>query len=215
MGRLLLAALIMPLALSLGGGASRAQQPGDVYWQMVPNGFLADSRIQQALLFVIDTDAAAAEIDGALIYGSELGIALLDEAKDRREEAPILFAAAGFDNPSEQFVETRRCRVWIPDDAEAPETLADVATTLGEALSGAWAEFGVEIQPCEITSSRDQADVLVWGYGQDYAIVEGAYDFQAESYVGTEVERPGAIPGGTGGGAPDVSPPATGDGGLR
>ena len=215
MRRLLLTTLILPLALSLGGGASRAQQPGDVYWQMVPNGFLSDSRIQQALLFVIDTDAVAAELDGSLRYGSEEGAPLLEEAESRQDDAPILFIAAGFDNPSAQLMETRRCRIWIPDDAESPETLASVATALGTALSDAWAQFGVEIQPCETTADRDEADVLVWEYDQDYAIVDGAYDFQADSYVGTEIERPGAIPGGTGGGGPDVSPPSTGDGGLK
>ena len=210
MSRLILAALIVSLAAGLGGAASHAQQPGDVYWQMVPNGFLSDARIQQALLFVIDTGAAAAETDGALLYGSEEGAALLEEAESRRDDAPILFMAAGFDDPAEQLRETRRCRVWIPDDADAPETLSSVAAALGEALSGAWAQFGVEVQPCETTPNRDDADVLVWEHGQDYAIAEGAYDFQADSYIGADLDLPGE-PGGT----PGVSPPTTGDGGLR
>jgi hypothetical protein len=219
MRRLLLATLLVPLALGLGAGRSGAEQPpgkpGDVYWQFVANGFLSDERIQEALLLLIDTDGAKTKsgLKGSLLYGSTRGAEIIDQIDQPEDEARLLLAAAGFDDPSGQLQQTRRCRIWTADDTTAPDTLTAVATALSEALSSAWAQLGVQIHPCEITTRQDQADVLVWEFGQDYSIAEGAYDFQADSYLGASIERPGASPGGTGGG--DVSPPGTGDAGLR
>jgi hypothetical protein len=218
MRRLLLATLLVPLALSLGPDRSRAEQPpgtpGDVYWQLVPNGLLSDQRIQEALLLLVDTDGVASKsaLEGSLLYGGTRDVEVIDQLEQSEAEARLLLAAAGFDDPPVQLRETRRCRIWTADAAATPDTLTTVAAALSEALSSAWAQLGVEIQPCELTADQDQADVLVWEFGQDYSIAEGAYDFQADSYLGANIERPGAIPGGTGGG--DVSPPATGDAGL-
>jgi hypothetical protein len=214
--RLFATSLLVSIAVSAGGTQVHAQQPGDVYWQLVPNGIVADERIQYALLLLIESDTVAvgAGLDGSLLYGNPEHAEFSAQVEQPQAEAELLFAAAGFDEPSQQLTEVRHCRFWVPPDAEeSSKVLNQVGLALGEALAAAWATVGVEIQPCEVTANRDDADLLVWGSGEDYAIPQGVYNLDADSYVATEVERPGAVPGGSGGG--DVSPPTTGDAGLR
>ncbi len=215
--RSVIIAVMLLVTLSAAPTRINAQEPGDVYWQIAPKGFFADQRIQYALLLLTDTDAIAsgAGLQGSLLYGNTEVADFVTQIEKPASEADLLLAAAGFDNPSQQLSETRRCRFWTPPEAESPETLSSLGFVLGEALSAAWSSLGVQIRPCEATTSRDDADILIWEFGQDYAIPPEVFQVDADTFLGASTERPGAIPGGTGGGPPSVSPPSTGDAGLR
>lgn len=212
-----LAAGLFLAALSAAPTRLDAQEPGDVYWQLVPRGILADQRLQYALVLLTDAESAAqsAGLEGALLHGSPRMAEFVAEIDQPHAEAPILFQAAGFDPPGEVVVESRRCRYWTPDEGTLLETRVKLGVALGEAMSQGLATLGIDIQPCQRTSDQDAADILIWEYGQDYAIPEDVYFIDEEGFLTGLAERPGAIPGGTGGGEPEVSPPATGDAGLR
>ena len=214
--RLALAAVLIPLALSIKSAGSRAQEAGDAYWQLVPNGIVADERIQYAILLLTDVAGAAEEagLGGALLYGRPDAFEFVTQIEEPEAEAKLLMAAAGFDMPS-QVIETRRCRFWVAPDAASAESLTEVGVALGAALADGFAVLDIEIQPCEATSDKDAADILIWEFGQDHAIPDTVFQTEVESFLGYNVERPGAVPGGTGGGEPNVTPPTTGDGGLR
>jgi hypothetical protein len=212
----LVAALIVAAA-SFGVSRLDAQEPGDIYWQLVPRGIMADQRLQQALVLVTDLDSAAerAGVEGALRNGNPRMDEFIEEIEQDHAEAMILFQAAGFDPPGETVAEARRCRFWTPDEGSLLETRVKLGIALGEAMSEGLATLGIDIQTCERTTDQDAADLLIWEYGQDYAFPEDVYFIDEDSFIAANVERPGLIPGGGTGGAPDVSPPATGDAGLR
>ena len=213
----LVAALLLIVA-SIGARHLDAQEPGDVYWQLVPRGIMADQRLQYALVLLTDTESAAdrAGLEGALLHGNPRMAEFVAEIDQPHAEAPILFQAAGFDPPAEAVSEARRCRFWTPDEGTLLETRVKLGVALGEAMSEGLATLGIDTQTCERTTDQDAADILIWEYGQDHALPEDVYFIDEDSFIAANVDRPGLIPGGgTGGGAPDVSPPTTGDAGLR
>jgi hypothetical protein len=223
MSRLLLASLVLiPLALALGAVPLRAEQspgqPGDVYWQLVPNGILADQRVRYAIILLTDTDIAAenAGLTGNLIYNDPRVAEMIHEIDDPVAEAGILFAAAGFDPPDQLIAEAHRCRFWTSEEGDLLQKRINVGLALGEVIPKGLYKLRVEIQNCQRTEVRDDADILIWESGQDYGIPEDVFSTEKEGFLTGLVELPGAIPGGgTGGGAPDIAPPTTGDAGLR
>ena len=174
---------------------------------------MTDQRIQYALVLLIDpgTVVENAGLEGELLYGDPRTAEFVTSVDE--DEAELLLMAAGVGVPAESVVQARPCRFWTPSDGELLETRGNVGMALGEVLAKVLFDIGIEADLCEPTSDQDAADILIWESGQDYAIPEGVHYPDADSFLVLDFERPGAIPRGTGGG--DVSPPATGDAGLR
>jgi hypothetical protein len=215
-GPLLLLAVTLGLGVAVGSAEPPAGEPGDVYWQFVPNGLMADQRVRDALVLLTDAGTVAedAGLEGDLLYGDARTAEFV--ATSGVEEASLLLMAAGIGVPAQGVVQARPCRFWTPEDGDLRETRENVGLALGEVLAKVLFDIGIEADLCEATSDQDAADILIWEYGQDYSIPEETYYPDGNSFLALEIELPGAVPGGTGGGSDsDVSPPATGDGGLR
>lgn len=179
--------------------SSHSQQPVHDIWAVVPNGVFADPRLQDAFGRLAANDPRLNEM---LRYA--------DDNPSRRqvtpplEDAKVLMAAAGFNVPSVQLVETRRCRIWLADGADSALVLA-----LGKALAFGAAAIGVQMQPCEETAALAEADFVIWPIAQKPPIDrtrQGLPDNNTKSFL-REV-RNTSIP------APAVVPPRTGDAGL-
>jgi len=209
--RSVLVATLIGIAASIGASHLNAQEPGDIYWQLVPRGIMADQRLQYAVILLTDTESAAERsgVEGMLINGDPRVAEIVAETELPQAEAMMLFQAAGFDPPDEAVSEARRCRFWTPDEGTLLETRVKLGIALGEAMSEGLDTLGIDIQTCERTTDRDAADILIWEYGQDYGFPKDIYFVDEESFIDGNVEHPGTT------GIPNVSPPATGDAGLR
>lgn len=172
------AALVALVSAAVLAGPVQAQtppddpEPGDFFWQFARSGPVADQRVEQALMLLVDSDAVLAEaaVDDTarLVYGDEQ-IRTFAKEQSREEWEPLL-TAAGYPEPSNDLSEARRCRFWTPagfdDDAERTA----VATALGAALADILSDIGITAQPCEVIDDSDQADLFVWSFGQDLEV---------------------------------------------
>lgn len=215
MTRLLLAALLLPLTLSLGTQQLRAQQPGapapgDYFWAFAPRGPFADDRVVLAFALLVDTSGVpdTAGVDGALRYGDE-GVIEFTNEKDA-SEAELLFAAAGLANPAEDLTPVRACRFWTPTGIPEDEARIAVGAALGAAIADALRDLGLEVAPCVFTEESGDADVYLWEFGQDTHVELTEPDLFGDSFL--QIAELRDHDAGT---SSDVSPPTTGDAGLR
>lgn len=217
--RSVLVAALLVAALSMAPSRLDAQEPGDFFWMFAPHGALADERIELAFILLIDTESTMtrAGIDAALFYGDPRGQEFKQELESSGvagQEWPILLAAAGIDEPAQDLRISRPCRFWAPQADAADAGRIAVGEALGAELATALSRLGLPTEPCELVSDSSQADFYVWSFAMNLELGSEQPNPDADSFLQIVVDRPGAIPGGTGG-IPNVTPPTTGDAGLR
>jgi hypothetical protein len=187
---------------------SQQPSPTEYVWLVAPNGVLSDMRIQDAIGQLVDPQAVLREagISTTLRYGG--GGINAPQAATKNDAIRLLMAAAGFNDPSSQLREVRRCRVWVVTPyVNAPEEQALMAA-LGQVIATSAASIGLTLQPCEQAASLDAADFVLWASTQQAPIPDNERGLprSGESFL-VATDRP--APFGT---AP--TPPRTGDGGL-
>lgn len=209
----LFGAILLVLLLGLVSPVS-AQEPeafadGDVLWAFAQEEPFFDERIAMAFATLVDAELAAGAGDARIVAvrqqpPDEIVPLSLAPASD----VPLLFAAAGY--PDASFVEVERCAVWAEPGAEA--TAEQIAGALGAALAG----LGVEVQPCEQTSSPEGAHLLVWTHGGEVPVIPSRDQptFLAGQPSASPPPAEDGQAGGTGGSA-EVAPPDTGNAGLE
>ncbi len=179
--------------------SSHSQQPVHDIWAVVPNGVFADPRLQDAFGRLAANDPRLNEV---LRYAGDNPD--LRQVTPPLDDARLLMAAAGFNAPSVQLVETRRCKIWLATGADGA-----LVPALGRALVSGAAAIGLKMQPCEVTAALEQADFVIWPIAQQSPIDrngQGQPRPNTPSFLG-EV-RNTTIP------TPAVVPPRTGDAGL-
>jgi hypothetical protein len=204
------AASVLVGAIALSPAASHSQQPQFVdglVWDVAPLGLFADQRLRDAIDQMVDGQAVLrnAGVSNTLTYGGRAG-----PASGRTDQERLLFAAAGFDNPATQLAQQRRCRVWVGapflDAAPGSAVKDGLVREVVDGLAG----LGVKVEPCDLTTSPQQADILLWRADQPRPLPRNDSRADEQSFL-IALSRQGlTVP------APvRVNPPITGDGGLR
>jgi hypothetical protein len=189
--------------------SSHSQQPatGDYSWGVVANGVFADTRIRDAMGQLVDSQAVMTDagVTTSLVYAG--GGVNAPQTATKLDAIRMLLAAAGYNDPATQLREVRRCRIWLP----APFTpeLGAVMQALGEEIARSASKVGLQLQACEPASSLDTADFALWLASQAAPIPADPSQPHpsAESFLAATDRPTPSVRG--------VSPPITGDGGLR
>jgi hypothetical protein len=186
-----------------------SQQPAasGYSWGVVANGVFADTRIRDAMGQLVDSQAVMkdAGVTTPLVYAG--GGVNAPQTATKLDAIRMLLAAAGFNDPATQLREVRRCRIWMA----APFTpeLGAVMQALGEEIAGSASNVGLRLQACEPASSLDTADFALWPASQAAPIpVNPSQPHPSADSFLAATDRPTPSVRG-------VSPPITGDGGLR
>jgi hypothetical protein len=200
----LLAAAVIAAVASLGPTPTHSQQPqtADLLWDLAPVGLLADQRLRDGIDQLVDSQAVlrTVGVSGTLRYAGAPGA-----TQGRRDQVRLLFAAAGFDQPGAQIAQQRRCRIWLGNAILMGSALKEV---LPRAIADGLATLGVRVDTCELASSPQEADILLWNAGEPAPLPEHDSRPQEQSFLIAlpRQNTPGmsAVP----------RPPTTGDGGL-
>ena len=197
--------------------SQQAPREGPEYhWAVVPAGLLQDARIRDAIGQLVDSKEVLrqANVSGALVYAG----ARVASVGSPQENARLLWAAAGFHDPLSQLAQQRRCRVWTPTPYVNAQEQLPLTAALGRELAISLKTIGIAIDPCEMATSLEDADILIWSSAQPTAFSAGVPPIQLPPIQA----RPGAtgfliasnrlaVPEGV---PRPVRPPVTGDAGL-
>lgn len=182
---------------ALVAAPAESQQPPEYRWAITPAGIFADQRIQDAVGQLVDPNVVInrAGVSASLSYDGR-GV---NPSSTPQANARLLLAAAGFDDPPDQLVHQRRCRVWVLNAGLQP-----LASALGDEIAIGLKTIGVATEPCELVQAVEQADIIVWAAGDNRP--SAGVRPEVPSFIGPPSRVPG--PGG-------FTPPTTGDAGLR
>ena len=183
---------------------TQSQQPAtaDLLWDVAPVGLFADQRLRDGIDQLVDSQAVlqTVHVSGTLRYAGSPGA-----TQGRRDQARLLFAAAGFDQRGSQLAQQRRCRIWLGSAILMGSALMNV---LPRAIAEGLATLGVQIDDCELSDSPQQADILLWNNGTPSPLPPRDSRPDQQSFL-IAVPRAG-VPNSVSG----LRPPVTGDAGL-
>ena len=206
-----------PLLAGASNVLQAAPADGDLTWQLANRGMFRDQRVRMAFALLVDEAAVmtAAGLDGQpLVYGDqELRETLLNVPL---EDAELLLAASGIATPGEpaQLQQTRVCQIWTPTDAAGLQQRQAVVTALAAELVRVFANLGVVIDPCQVTASAADADLIVSAIGLDGG-PSTTVDLNLEGFLGQLVAPSAGAPGpANGGGVGSPQPGRGGNAGL-
>ena len=201
-----------PLLATASNVLQATPADGDLTWELANRGMFRDQRVRMAFALLVDEAAVmtAAGLDGQpLVYGDqELRETLLNVPL---EDAELLLAASGIATPGEpaQLQQTRACLIWTPPDAAALQQRQAVVTALAAELVRVFANLGVVIDPCQVTASAADADLIVSAIGLDGG-PSTTVDLNLEGFLGQLVDPSAGAPGPANGGAAGSPQPGMG-----
>jgi len=185
---------------------------GFIQWRIAPRLIFADPRVVLALNLLIDqaTVESAASSPSELVYGDPEILSMMEgiPAADRFK----LLQAAGVIDQDDRITNlraARTCQVWVParnggalrNGEPVDVELVAVGEALGREMARVFAELGLVIEPCEVTSSLEAADLFVYDAATMPDVDFAAYPYEG-AFVADAGITPGSAAGDTGGGGP-------------
>lgn len=171
--------------------------PGSmVVWQFAPKFIFGDERTVISLVSLMDGVPFGYAQPVAPANGDEL----------------LLLQASGTLSIDEelQVAETRTCRVWYPDDPDAPGFVG-LSDTLTEEFVRVFDDLGLDITPCERTAEAEAADLLLWREEEPPPLDFSAFTMDGSFLVSTWAPPP---PSGTPAAPGAPAPAPSGNAGL-
>lgn len=136
-------------------------QRGDVVYAFSEEQPWNDPRVGLALAVMIDQQLSASVRAHILPANELLRVA------SAVDQVPLLLAAAGYPGRS-PFMEVAQCKLWAappPVDVQVAVPYGQAAKEFEAAFLAAMGQLGVDIQPCAIVATPNQAHILLWYQG--------------------------------------------------